>query len=316
MASRNTQASANGVTRRWTLASGLDVSGDEWGEPDVQPVVLLNGGGQTRHAWKGLGTKLAAAGYRAVALDARGHGDSDWSADGVYTEDLFMADLADVVAQLGDHRPVLVGASLGGGTALLAVGEGHVDPRALVLVDIAPTVERAGADRIPDFMRPRPEGFGSIEEAAPAVAEYIPHRPRPARTDGLVKNLRLGDDGRYRWHWDPGYINRVFDLEARERRMSAAARNLDVPTLLVRGGKSDVLSEEGAREFRELCVPTRSTPTWRLQHTWWPVTTTTRSPVLSRAFSIAARRRLAQNGADRVTVRSDPRPVDSLSRRR
>jgi non-heme chloroperoxidase len=158
-----------------------------------------------------------------------------------------------VVAALGNRRPVLVGASMGGGTSLVAVGEDHVDATALVMVDIGPRAEPEGVARILGFMRQNPEGFGSLEEVADAIARYQPHRSRPRTLDGLAKNVRLGADGRYRWHWDPRFLGMRFDLEKRRERLEACARRLSLPTLLVRGGLSDVLSEEGAQEFLELC---------------------------------------------------------------
>jgi non-heme chloroperoxidase len=164
-----------------------------------------------------------------------------------------VADLVSLVAALGGRRPVLVGASMGGGTSLVAVGEDHVDATALVLVDIAPRIELEGVDKIRTFMTQKPEGFDSLEEVADAIASYQPHRPRPRTLDGLAKNVRLGEDGRYHWHWDPKTRLREADFEVREARLEECARNLNLPTLLVRGGLSDVLSEEGAQRFLELC---------------------------------------------------------------
>jgi non-heme chloroperoxidase len=238
---------------RWRTPGGLHVAGDIWGEPGGPVVVLLHGGGQTRHAWKGTGETLARAGYRAVALDARGHGDSDWSPDGDYSQDAQVEDLIAVLDDLGGDRPVLVGASMGGGTSLVAVGEGHVDAAALVLVDIAPRLEAEGAAKIGAFMGQGADGFASLEEVADAIAAYQPHRPRPRQLDGLAKNVRLGADGRYHWHWDPAFRARTRDLDERHKRLDACARNLHLPTLLVRGGMSDILSEEGAEEFLRLC---------------------------------------------------------------
>ena len=192
-------------TQLWKGHDGITIAGDAWGDPDGPLVILQHGGGQTRHAWKGAGETLGAAGYHAVAFDARGHGDSDWAPDGRYGQDLMVADLEAVVAQLGNHRPVLVGASMGGGTSLVAVGEGHVDATALVLVDIAPRIEPDGVAKIQAFMTARPDGFGSLEEVADAIAAYQPHRQRARNLDGLAKNVRLGEDGRYRWHWDPRF---------------------------------------------------------------------------------------------------------------
>ena len=237
----------------WQGAGGVRIAGDSWGNPNGPLVLLQHGGGQTRHAWKGAGERLGAAGYHAVAFDARGHGDSDWAADGVYGQDIMVEDLKCVVAALGDRRPVLVGASMGGGTSLVAVGEDHVDATALVIVDIAPRVEPQGVDKIQAFMSRKPEGFSSLQEVADAIAGYQPHRTRPRTLDGLAKNVRLGADGKYRWHWDPRFRAGKRDLDKRRVRLEACARSLTLPTLLVRGGLSDVLSEEGAQEFLKLC---------------------------------------------------------------
>jgi pimeloyl-ACP methyl ester carboxylesterase len=237
----------------WRGVGGVTIAADSWGDPNGPLVLLQHGGGQTRHAWKGAGEKLGAAGYHAIAFDARGHGDSDWAPDGIYGLDVMIEDLRCVVAALGSRRPVLVGASMGGGTSLAAVGEDHVDATALVVVDIAPQIEREGVDRIQAFMSQKPEGFSSLEEVAEAIAKYQPHRKRPKNLDGLAKNVRLGADGKFRWHWDPRYRAVRRDFEKRRERFEACARNLALPTLLVRGGLSDVLSEEGAQAFLKLC---------------------------------------------------------------
>ncbi len=237
----------------WQGVGGVRIAGDSWGNPDGPLVLLQHGGGQTRHAWKGAGERLGAAGYHAVAFDARGHGDSDWAPDGLYGQDVMVEDLKCVVAALGNRRPVLVGASMGGGTSLVAVGEDHVDATALVIVDIAPRIEPQGVDKIQAFMSQKPEGFDSLQEVADAIAGYQPHRVRPRTLDGLAKNVRLGADGKYRWHWDPRFRAGRYDLEKRRERFEACARSLRLPTLLVRGGLSDVLSEEGAQDFLKLC---------------------------------------------------------------
>ncbi|CAM3743059.1 alpha/beta hydrolase [Polaromonas hydrogenivorans] len=238
---------------RWQGSGSIAIAGDAWGDPNGPLVVLQHGGGQTRHAWKGTGEALGAAGYYAVAFDARGHGDSDWAPDGLYGQDVMVQDLQCVIAALGQHRPVLVGASMGGGTSLVAVGEGHVDASALILVDIAPRIETKGIDNIQAFMSQKPEGFISLEEVAEAIATYQPQRVRPKSLEGLAKNVRLGSDGKYHWHWDPRFRAGTRDLQRRQERLEACARALAVPTLLVRGGLSDVLSEEGSQHFLDLC---------------------------------------------------------------
>lgn len=233
--------------------AGVMITGDSWGDPNGPLVILQHGGGQTRHAWKGAGETLGAAGYHAVAFDARGHGDSEWDPAGQYGQDIMVEDLKAVVRQLGGRRPVLVGASMGGGVSLVAIGEDHIDCTALVLVDIGPRIEPEGTAKIQAFMSQAPDGFETLEEVAAAIGNYQPHRTRPRSLDGLAKNVRLGADGRYHWHWDPKFRAGRRDLKERETRLNLCSENLQVPTLLVRGGLSDVLSEEGAQSFLALC---------------------------------------------------------------
>jgi pimeloyl-ACP methyl ester carboxylesterase len=234
---------------------GLHLVGDRRGDPRHPPVVFLHGGGQTRHSWGGTAATVAQRGWQALTLDARGHGESAWSQVGDYRLETFAEDVRLVLARL-DDPPVLVGASLGGLTSILLTGE--IAPgvaRSVVLVDIVPDMEEAGAQRIGAFMVERAEtGFSSIEEVAEAVAAYNPHRPRPRDLSGLRKNLRERD-GRFYWHWDPRFIGgkdrsgprEVFDVD----RLNAAAARMveDVPVLLVRGRVSDLVSEDKAAQF-------------------------------------------------------------------
>jgi pimeloyl-ACP methyl ester carboxylesterase len=240
---------------------GLTLAADTYGPPDGPPVVLFHGGGQTRHAWGGTARLLGDKGWRATTVDLRGHGDSDWPAagdGGGYTLDEFAADVR-AVAAVQSRPPVLIGASLGGLSSLVAIGEapaGTSVASGLVLVDVAPRLEEKGIERIAEFMLGNLDGFASLEEVADAVAAYNPHRPRPTDLSGLRKNVRLRDDGRWYWHWDPAFLLGGRQDEPRsvrnEGRLEDAARALTVPTLLVRGRQSDVLSAEGARQTLEL----------------------------------------------------------------
>jgi pimeloyl-ACP methyl ester carboxylesterase len=231
--------------------AGLRLAADVSGPLGGAPVVFLHGGGQTRASWKRAVEAVAERGYRGISLDLRGHGDSGWATDGEYGLDRFADDLQAVVKVLG-RAPVVVGASLGGLSSLLAVGERGVPASALILVDVTPRIEPVGAQKIGAFMNGAPDGFGSVEEAADAVAAYLPHRPRPKDTSGLMKNLRERD-GRLHWHWDPRFLaNRRNGPTDQQERLEAAARNLAIPTLLIRGGLSEIVSPEGAREFLAL----------------------------------------------------------------
>lgn len=252
----------NGETISFEMADGVVLRGDAYGPADGRPAMLLHGGGQTRHAWGAAAKALGERGWRAVAIDQRGHGDSDWAPGNLYRIADFANDMRSVSASF-DRPPVAVGASLGGLASMLGAGEAESPAEiaaAMVLVDITPTVERAGEERIVNFMQARMhDGFADLDEAADYVASYLPDRPRPKSTAGLAKNLRLGDDGRWRWHWDPGFM---MDIDARREdrdpdRFRAAARRLFMPTLLVRGGKSDLVTPETAREFVDLAPDAR-----------------------------------------------------------
>ncbi|MGE0658987.1 MAG: alpha/beta fold hydrolase [Reyranellaceae bacterium] len=238
----------------FTSNDGLNLIADAYGDPVNRPVLLAHGGGQTRHAWGGTAKALAEHGCYAVSLDLRGHGDSDWSPGGDYLLDRFADDVRLVAAQLG--RPVMVGASLGGLSAMLSGGESpRADYAGIVLVDIAPHIEERGSDRVLAFMRDKLEaGFATLEEAADAVAAYLPERPRPTDLKGLEKNLRKREDGRWRWHWDPKFVSgdRKIDGARKPDRLAAAVKNITCPMLLVRGRMSDVISEDSVRKFLEL----------------------------------------------------------------
>lgn len=236
----------------------LTLAADAYGPVDGPPVVLFHGGGQTRHAWDGTARLLGDKGWRATTVDLRGHGDSDWAGPGAgYSLDEFAADVR-AVAAAQPRPPVLIGASLGGLSSLVAIAEtppGVSVASGLVLVDVAPRLEEAGIARIAEFMLGNLDGFASLEEVADAVAAYNPHRPRPTDLSGLRKNVRRREDGRWYWHWDPRFLLGGTD-EPRslrnEDRLDAAAGALALPTLLVRGRQSDVLSEEGARHLVSL----------------------------------------------------------------
>jgi pimeloyl-ACP methyl ester carboxylesterase len=256
-------------------SAGLRLRGERWAPEGGAPeggtfeggtfeggargtVLLLHGGGQTRGSWKDTARRLADRGWAAVALDMRGHGDSDWAPDGSYSISELAEDVLAVCDQIekpGGHPPVLVGASAGGIGTILAAAQQPDAVRALVLVDIAPRIEPSGANRIIDFMAAHTGGFDSLEDVHQVLVDYNPERSRPFDAAALQRNVRRRQDGRWYWHWDPAVVTSfggTFGDDLAYDRLSAAARTIAVPTLLVRGRQSDVLSEEGARELLEL----------------------------------------------------------------
>jgi pimeloyl-ACP methyl ester carboxylesterase len=253
------------ATAMFKGAAGNRLVADVYGDGRQRPVLLLHGGGQTRHAWRRTAEHLGRAGATAYALDLRGHGDSEWVAGGHYAFTDFAADAAAVAATLAarsGQRPIAIGASLGGIASLLAEGEAETAGRgpvfaAIVLVDVTPRVNREGVAKIQGFMRERAgEGFADIADAADAVAAYLPHRPRPRSHEGLRKNLRQHPDGRWRWHWDPALLEgeRSFAMDHRilENALIEAAKAITIPALLVRGGSSELVQEAHVREFLDL----------------------------------------------------------------
>jgi non-heme chloroperoxidase len=238
---------------RFTFEAGrLTLVGDHRAGSRSRPLVFLHGGGQTRHSWDRTAERLAAVGWETFQLDSRGHGESGWDPAGDYGNSAFYDDLV-AFLETRDRPVVLIGASLGGFTSLEVTAEHPELVAGLVLVDVVVKFEPSGVDRIRAFMTGNQDGFASLEEVADAVAGYNPHRPRPQNIDGLRKNVSQGEDGRWRWHWDPNFT--AFSVEAQrrsdtERIGEAAAARILAPTLLVRGMKSDVVSDAGLADMR------------------------------------------------------------------
>ena len=239
------------------VSNGMQIVADEW-PGDGPSVVLAHGGGQTRHSWGGTAAVLSSHGHRVLSMDLRGHGDSGWDPNGDYSMSAYRDDALAVAQWIGG--PVAwVGASLGGMTGLHAVDVAPDRFSALILVDITPRPAAAGVSRILEFMaKDAANGFATLDDAADAIAAYQPHRPRPTDLSGLAKNLRLGDDGRWRWHWDPAFLDTRTDgtsehaRDAHHGELEAIARRLTLPMLLVRGKLSDLVTDAEATEFRQM----------------------------------------------------------------
>ncbi len=242
------------MNRVFKVSEEREIIASEWGDNLNPLVIMLHGGGQTRHSWKGVAAKIADLGFHVIAHDLRGHGESFWDSDGDYTFDAHRDDLIKIIQKLG-KKANLVGASLGGMISLSLAGheEENKHCSGLIMVDIGMRPNDEGSDRIVEFMRSGAKGFASVEEAADAVSGYLPHRERPKDISGLKKNLRLKEDGRYYWHWDPLFLtDRTGMGEVREERfkqLENSAKRIAVPTLLVQGALSDILTNKEKEEF-------------------------------------------------------------------
>jgi len=245
-------------------ADGLQLKADEWGDPSQPAVLMCHGAGQNRYAWKSSAELLSREGWFVVTLDARGHGDSDWSFEQRYdTEDLGR----DIIAVLDrfDTPPAIVGASMGGMASLAAQRASEQQLfAAVILVDITPHFDMEGASKIIGFMSANPDGFASLDEAADIISAYNPHRERPTDPSGLSRVLRQRPDGRWIWKWDPAYVTSKpgFDsankaaltthMQRVSRTMTEGMLATTAPILLVRGSQSDLVTPEAVQGFLEL----------------------------------------------------------------
>lgn len=239
------------VVKKLNTDDGVELCCEHYGNPQHPPVILSHGGGQTRHSWGQTARALADNGWHAISYDHRGHGDSGWSKDKRYSFDQFAQDMR-VVAESCSQAPAVIGASLGGLSAMLCVGE--LDRQlfsSITLVDVTPSLNPQGVNHIFEFMSSKMhQGFSDLDEAADFIAEFT-GRPRKKELGGLSKNLRLRD-GRYYWHWDPNFFSMGSDRPEDPQRVVLAAKKIAVPTLLIRGRLSDVVTQPQVDEFFQL----------------------------------------------------------------
>jgi len=234
---------------------GVILSADLLENTNAPAAIMLHGGGQTRHSWRTAAEAIAENSFEVINVDLRGHGESEWCEQGNYTLTALKHDLFCVMQELGKPA-ALIGFSMGGIIALLTASDPKINAlcSAVVVVDIGLRPEKKGVDRILEFMHGNPTGFASLEEAAESIAAYQPAQKRPVSVEGLQKNLRLKENGRYYWHWDPRFVARPGDSSKMDEYYSTITRsaaNITVPCLMVRGARSDIVSDETVEEFQE-----------------------------------------------------------------
>lgn len=241
------------MTIWFTGGNGNRIAASSFGPATGSPVLMVGGMGQTRHSWQRAAQAIAEGGRRAITLDLRGHGESDWAADGDYGFPAMSGDLVAVARSIGEPC-VLVGASLGGKVVLAAAGYGAARIAGVVMVDTAPLVEQSGIAQVTQALKPPPDGFASPQAAADDLARLRGRIADPGAGAKLERNMRRDAGGRWHWHWDPGLQDKAKGVKGVEANdyLAEAARRLTMPVLLARGEKSPVVSEASIAHFRSL----------------------------------------------------------------
>jgi esterase len=222
----------------------------DWGTPGLPPVVFLHGGGLNAHTWDLVCLALRRERH-CVALDQRGHGDSEWSPEMDYSIESHAGDLGAFVDALGLDRFVLVGMSLGGVNALAWAGQHSRRLAGLVLVDVGPETRAEGVRKIAAFTS-ESTPLDSVDHFVERALAFNPRRNRELLRRSLLHNLRPMPDGRFMWKYDQRHRGKVVDPAAHARRREllwSAVDGVECPTLVVRGAQSDVFHDEDAERL-------------------------------------------------------------------
>jgi len=231
----------------------------EWGRANASPLVLLHGGGQSAHTWDPCCLLLARR-YRCLALDQRGHGDSDWSPAGAYTIEDHVGDIAGFVNRLALRQPIMVGMSMGGINATAYAVDHASALRALVSVDVGPDVQFEPVQRLMQGLDEY-RHFKSPEDAAERLSKLGARRARSLLKDTLSRNLRQERDGSWTWKYDPRTLVGLSaeDILAPRKPLWNVLSRVSCPVLVVRGADSDIFSAADAAKLtrhlpRATCV--------------------------------------------------------------
>ena len=223
----------------------------EWGAPDAQPILLLHGGHQSAHSWDLVSLHLAQK-YRIIALDQRGHGDSEWARNGDYSNLTMAQDAQAFVAAIGLQRPIIMGHSMGGRNTLLMTRMNPEYPGALVIVDVGPETMEAGRKTISSFVK-RNEIFDDLEHFIRNVREYDPYRSREHIERTVKYNMLERADGKYISKCD--YRRWRGEIEVHDENRDAISlgdlASFKMPALVVRGANSNILADDAAERFRD-----------------------------------------------------------------
>jgi pimeloyl-ACP methyl ester carboxylesterase len=221
----------------------------DWGTSGLLPVVFLHGGGLNAHTWDLVCASLKRERH-CLALDQRGHGESEWSPEMDYRIESHVADIDAFLNSLAIRRCVLVGMSLGGVNALAWAGQHSQRLAGLVLIDVGPEIRTEGVRKIAAFTSENTP-LDSVESFVERALSFNPRRNRELLRRSLLHNLRRMPDGRFMWKYDQRHRGKV-DPEAYARRREIlwnAVDTVQCPTLVVRGAQSDVFHDEDAEKL-------------------------------------------------------------------
>ena len=222
----------------------------DWGTRGRPPMLFLHGGGLNVHTWDLVCAALKSERH-CLALDQRGHGDSEWSPVMDYATESHAEDLDAFVSHRGLDRFVLVGMSLGGANALAWAGRHSDRLAALVLVDVGPEVRQAGVRKIAAFTS-EATPLDSVDDFIAKALAFNPRRDATLLRRSLLHNLRRMPDGKWMWKYDQRHRGRAMDPAAAARRREllwSAVAKVSCPTLVVRGAESDVFHDEDAERL-------------------------------------------------------------------
>ena len=237
---------------RTVRANGMNFHLLEWGDPANPTVFMLHGVSQQAHSWDFISLALSPA-YHVLAMDQRGHGDSDWASDGNYSIDAMQADIDGVIDALGLTEFNLMGHSMGGRNSFIWASRHPETLKSLTIVDTGPETQRRGQDRIRDF-RELPNNLDSFQEFAERVKEYT-GRTEEQVLGALKYSIRQMPDGKWAWKWDPETRNRGRgDTTWPAERLWKCVKAVDCPALVVRGSRSDIFAEETMAKMAEVMV--------------------------------------------------------------
>jgi len=221
----------------------------DWGAPDAPAVVLLHGGHQSAHSWDLVSLHLARR-YRVLALDQRGHGDSEWARDVTYSNHEMSLDAEAFIAAMGLRQPIVIGHSMGGRNAMLLTRRDPSLLSALVIVDVGPELSEKGRAAIAGFVQAAQE-FDDLEHFVRVVRQYDPYRSREHIERTVKYNMLERADGKFVSKCDsnPRRLGLVRGAGPLENITLDDATRFDLPVLLVRGANSNILAGDAAERF-------------------------------------------------------------------